>query len=159
SHRVRTLRPERGPEIEEHYQDADYRYNIGQRLTLDHFRVLFPVEPTCYEILQRITDSLASERVGINVLWEVLAREIEGGARVRSELLNRRRLICAPDLLDSPNLRAALTDPAYEEHFRLREVALAGLAHFTDLDADEQSLAGQILDTLFLWHLAHLRAP
>jgi hypothetical protein len=161
SHRVRALRPERAPEIEEHYHDADYRYGLGRRLPLDRFRVVFPVEPTCYEILQRITDELASERVGINVLWEVLAEELEGGgARVRPQLQDRRRLVFAPDLLGSPNLRAALTDSAYQEHFRLLEVARDGLEHFAaELDAEERELAGHLLDTLFLWHLAHLRSP
>ncbi|MBI3968437.1 MAG: hypothetical protein HY329_22610, partial [Chloroflexi bacterium] len=159
SHRVRELDPERVPEIEEYFQDSARRFEFAASLDLHRFRVLFPVEPTCYEILQRITESLAAERVGINVLWEVLGEESEGGPSVRRGLLDRRRLITAPDLLASPSLRAALTEPAHHDRFKILEVARDGLQHFSDLDDDECGLAERLVDTLFLWDLAFLRAP
>jgi hypothetical protein len=155
SHRVRELVPDRVPEIEEYHQEATAKYSFGSNLSPVRFSVMFPVEPTTYRILQRITASLASERVGINVLWEVLGIETPEGAEVRTELLSRRRLITAPALLSSPSLQLELADYKHKDRLDYLEAARDGLEH-CDLDDDEKELARDILETLFLWGIAHL---
>jgi hypothetical protein len=153
SHRVRQLAAGRDPEVDEYFEDAVRRYSFGAQLSRPQFRVMFPVEPTTYRILQRITSALAADRVGINVLWEVLASGDPRRPTVRPELLSRRRLVTPPLLLTSPSLELELTEPRHRERWGFRQAAFEGLSH-CDLDEDERELAKDVLDTLFLWSVA-----
>lgn len=154
SRRVRDLIPDRGPEIDEYYHDAIDRYSLAGDVTRERFNVMFPVEPTTYRILQRITASLTSERVGINVVWEMLGEQTSDGPRVRPDVQNRRRLVTTPSLLQSLSLKLALKDVDRKDRLDYLDAAHDGLPH-CDIDGDEVTLARDIVDTLFLWNIAY----
>lgn len=158
SHRVREITPDRRPEVNDYaqyYQDV-----FGARFNdRDAFVDAFPIERHAYEILQLLTQSMASQRVGINVIWEVLGRESGDAERpaLSEHIADLRRLVIAADLLHSPTLADELTRAGFTSAVRARDAVLRSLDRL-DL-AEERPLAETITQTLFLWYLAHQQAP
>jgi len=151
SRRVRALDEARMPEINDHYQYYTQHFAFAQDLGLDEFHDIFPFQPHCFEVVRRITArDLPTTRSGLFVFWEAVNQP---------ELLDRTLLIRVADLLTSRHLvEDCLTTTVYKEDYQAYKAACEGLDLF-DLEPDDLPLAGDVLSTLFLWHLAFLETP
>ena len=164
SHRVRALRTDRLPEIDEYLHYYRNLYPFARQASEEDFRISFPVQNQCFDILRRLTQRLEAARVGINVLWELLAdrpsyRKGDETASPSPRLKELKRLITAADLLESPSLRGALTAVQFRHGFTSYENALETIERLRDFDDEERVLATRIVSTLFLWYLANLDQP
>jgi hypothetical protein len=151
SRRVRGLREERSPEINDYYQYCRKHFAFAKDLTEPEFQDIFPFQPRCFEIVRHITArDLPTARSGIIIFHEVVSNP---------ELLSRNMLIRSADLLQSPHLvEDCLGTPVYREAYGAYKVAKAALPTL-ELEAEDIPLAQAILDTLFLWHLAYQERP
>lgn len=149
--RVRGLRAEQGPEIDEHYLYFREHFDFANQLSPAEFRDIFPFQPRCFEIVRHITArDLPTARSGITIFHEVVNNP---------QLLHRLDLIRVADLLHSPHLvDDCLATPVYREAFDAYKVARDALPTL-ELDASDQPLAQDVLATLFLWHLAYQEHP
>ena len=93
---------------------------------------------------------LPTARSGITIFHEVVNDPA---------VMQRDMLVRAADLLRSPHLvDDCLPTPEYREAYAAYKVAREALPTL-DLEAGDLPLAQAILDTLFLWHLAHKELP
>lgn len=152
--RVRELDEFHLPEIQEYYQHYRKRFTFARDLSSDDFLIIFPVQPLCFDMLRRITASLSTARVGINVLWEVLGQETESGPTLRSRLLSMQRMITASDLLEAESLREALQSVRYVDAYRAYTQAVEAIDRLDMDPQDELPLARAVVRTMFLWHIA-----
>lgn len=151
SRRVRGLNDNRAPEISEHYQHYRRHFEFAKNLRESEFRDVFPFQPRCFEIARRITArELPTARSGIAIFYEAVNDR---------ELLARPSLIRVADLLRSPHLtRDCLSAPVYKAaHSIYRDTREA--LHDLGLEPEDMRLAEDILDTLFLWHVAYQDTP
>lgn len=158
SHRVREIPADSQPDVYDYLQH--YRTLFEGRFPDEPlFREAFPIERHAYEILQLLTQSLAAERVGINVVWEVLGRQTADPDHPEPSvyLYHLRRLVIAADLLQSPTLLDELSRPMFASAVRARDALLGSLARLNL--GEELPLAERIVATLFLWYLASRRTP
>jgi len=151
SRRVRGLNDDRSPEISEHYQHYRRHFEFARDMRETEFRDVFPFQPRCFDVARRITArELPTARSGIAIFHEAVNN---------AELLARPSLIRAADLLRSPHLtQDCLSAQVYKTAYTIYKDTRAAL---NDLgyDSDDLPLAQNILDTLFLWHLAYLDTP
>jgi hypothetical protein len=151
SRRVRGLNDDRTPEISEHYQHYRRHFEFAKDMQEAEFRDVFPFQPRCFEVARRITArDLPTARSGIAIFHEAVNDPA---------LLARTSLIRAADLLRSPHLtRDCLPTPVYKSAFGIYKDTREAL-HDLELEPEEMRLAEDILDTLFLWHLAYQDTP
>ncbi|MBI4331690.1 MAG: hypothetical protein HY673_10460 [Chloroflexi bacterium] len=152
--RVRQLDDQRSPEIEEYYEAYRRRFVFARNLSPTDFRSIFPVQPLCFDILRRITSNLATARIGINVLWDVLGQEVNGSPQVHPRVSSLTRLVTAADLMESDNLTGALTSVTYADAYKAYQQAIDGLDRLNMDRDDELPLARSVVRTAFLWHIA-----
>ena len=151
SRRVRGLNEDRAPEISEHYQHYRRHFEFAKNLREAEFRDVFPFQPRCFEIARRITArELPTARSGIAIFYEAVNDPA---------LLAHSSLIRAADLLRSPHLtRDCLSAPVYKAAHGIYKDTREAL-HDLGLEPEDQRLAEDILDTLFLWHVAYQDTP
>lgn len=151
SRRVRGLRQDRLPEINDHYIYCRNSFKFAQGLSEAEFADVFPFQPRCFEIVRRITArDLPTARSGILVFHQVVNDP---------ELLARDTLIRASDLLRSEHLvNDCLLTPVYKGAFAAYRSALEALPTL-GLEPRDMPLAQDVLATLFLWYLAYSDAP
>lgn len=151
SRRVRGLDSDHAPEISEHYQHYRRHFEFARDMRETEFRDVFPFQPRCFEIARRITArELPTARSGIAIFHETVNN---------AELLARPSLIRAADLLRSPHLtQDCLSAQVYKAAYNIYKDTRAALNDL-EFDSDELPLAQDVLDTLFLWHLAYLDTP
>ncbi len=152
SRRVRGLRRERLPEINDHFMYCQSMFAFAHALTESEFADVFPFQPRCFEVVRRITArDLPTARSGILIFHEVVNHP---------ELLAGNRLIRVCDLLRSSHLvHDCLTAPAYKEAFAAYRSVSDALPTLAELDPEDLPLARDVLATLFLWHLAYVETP
>ena len=155
--RIRDINPEMMPEINTYYDYYYHNFQFMKGVTEQEFRDIFPFQRRCFEVLRRITAMMATTRVGINVLYEVLAPS--PNTPVAINLMEKDSLITASDLLNSTDLQTGLTETAiYKDAYRAFNTAIKGLETI-DLDTNQLDQAKRIIGTLFLWYLAYMDAP
>lgn len=150
SRRVRSLNPQRFPEITDYYRFYQQAFDFAHHLTEDEFKETFPFQPRCFEIVRKITSrDLPGPRSGIRILYEVLQNQ---------QLLARDTLIRVADLIHSEHLlKDCLSKPVYKSHFTAFNNALQALPNL-DLGEDLE-LAKSLLTTLYLWYEANFDRP
>ncbi len=151
SRRVRGLNDDRAPEISEHYQHYRQHFEFAKNLREAEFRDVFPFQPRCFEIARRITArDLPTARSGIAIFYEAVNDQA---------LLARTSLIRVADLLCSPHLtQDCLSAPVYKAAHGIYKDTRAALQDL-GLEPEDMRLAEDILDTLFLWHVAYQDTP
>jgi len=151
SRRVRGLNDNRAPEISEHYQYYRQHFEFAKNLREPEFRDVFPFQPRCFEIARRITArELPTARSGIAIFYEAVNNR---------ELLARTSLIRVADLLRSPHLtKDCLSAPVYRAAHSIYKDTREALGDL-GLEPEDLRLAEDILDTLFLWHVAYQDTP
>lgn len=151
SRRVRGLNLNRLPEISEHYQHYCQHFEFAKNLRESEFRDVFPFQPRCFEIARRITArELPTARSGIAIFYEAVNDQ---------SLLAHTSLIRVADLLRSPHLtQDCLSAPVYKAAHGIYKDTREALGDI-GLEPDDQRLAEDILDTLFLWYLAYQDTP
>ncbi len=152
SRRVRGLRPDRLPEINDHFMYCQSMFGFARTLTESEFAEVFPFQPRCFEVVRRITArDLPTARSGILIFHEVVNHP---------DLLARDRLIRVCDLLCSQHLvHDCLTAPAYKAAYTAYRSVSEALPTLAELDPEDLPLARDVLATLFLWHLAYIETP
>ena len=150
SRRVRSLNPQRYPEIKDYYRFYQQSFEFARHLTEDEFTETYPFQPRCFEIVRRITSrDLPGPRSGIRILYEVLQNE---------DLLTRDMLIRVSDLILSEHLlRDCLNKPVYKPHYTAYNNAMQALPSL-DIQ-DDMELAKNLLTTLYLWYEANFDRP
>lgn len=151
SRRVRGLREDRLPEINDHCSFYRGNFEFARGLSQGEFADMFPFQPRCFEVVRRITArELPTARSGILIFHEVVNHP---------ELLARDALIRVCDLLKSDHLsKDCLTTTVYRDAhnaYRIAQEALPTLG----VDTEDLPLAEDVLATLFLWHLAYMERP
>jgi hypothetical protein len=151
SRRVRGLNDERMPEISEHYDHYRRHFEFAANMREPEFRDVFPFQPRCFEVARHITSrDLPTARSGIAIFHEA----VNDG-----ELLARPSLIRVPDLLRSAHLaQDCLSTPVYKAAYAIYKDTRETLTDL-GLEPDDLRLARDILDTLFLWHVAYQDTP
>ncbi len=155
--RIRDINSEMIPEINTYYEYYYHNFQFMNGVLEQEFTDIFPFQRRSFEVLRRITAMMATARVGINVLYEVLVPSPYSAAPIN--LLESDSLITVADLLNSSDLQTGLNEtPLYKEAYRAYNTALKGLETI-DLDTGQDALARRIIGTLFLWYLAYMDAP
>lgn len=151
SRRVRSLNPQRYPEISDYYRFYQQSFGFARDLTEDEFKETYPFQPRCFEIVRRITSrDLPGPRSGIRILYEVLQNQ---------ELLARDTLIRVSDLIHSSHLiYDCFSKPVYKPHYTAYNNAMQALPSLGLADED-LDLAKNLLTTLYLWFEANFDRP
>jgi len=146
SRRIRSLNPQRYPEITDYFRFYQQSFDFARQLTEEEFKETYPFQPRCFEIVRRITSrDLPGPRSGIRILYEVLQNK---------DLLARDMLIRVGDLIHSDHLlKGCLSKPVYKPHYTAYNNALQALPSL-ELDEDLE-LAKNLLTTLYLWYEAN----
>ena len=120
SRRVRSLNPQRYPEITDYYRFYQQSFDFSSHLNENEFKETFPFQPRCFEIVGQITSrDLPGPRSGIRILYEVLQSK---------ELLARDMLIRVSDLIKSEHLlKDCLSKPTYKHHYNAYNNAMQAL--------------------------------
>ncbi len=151
--RVRSLRPERYPDIDQYYHRYKLSYDTYAEMPLDRFREVFPFQPRVFDAIWRITAAggdVAAARFGIAAVWDTLHQ---------LGILDRRGLLTVSDLLHSEQFQHDLmASPNYREAF-LAYQTCAAAASSLGFATEDLELAQRILDALFVDHLAYYRSP
>lgn len=149
SQRVRELREDRIPEIEQYYQYYFKQFSFAKSISREYFFSAFPFQPKCFEAIRNITKrQLPTARSGINIIARVLSD---------TAILERNMLIAVSDLLGGISSRDLETID-YRQSYKSYQAAIAGLPDL-ELDKDDELIAKRIVTSLFLWNLAYLDAP
>lgn len=151
SRRVRSLNPNRFPEITDYYRYYQQSFEFARPLIEDEFKETFPFQPRCFEIVRRITSrDLPGPRSGIRILYEVLQND---------DLLTKEMLIRVGDLIKSEHLtRDCLSKPVYKSHYTAYNNAMQALPSL-GMGEDDLELAKNLLTTLYLWYEANFDRP
>ncbi|MGQ9682734.1 MAG: hypothetical protein ACUVX9_09380 [Anaerolineae bacterium] len=151
SHRVRALREDRFPEINDHHSYYASSFDFARTLSQDDFRDTFPFQPRCFEVVRHITArDLPTTRSGILVFHEVVSHP---------KLLARDTLVRVCDLLQSAHLASdCLVTGVYKGAYLAYQQAVETLPTLM-LDGSDLQIARDVLATLFLWHLAYIERP
>lgn len=151
SRRVRSLNPNRYPEITDYYRYYQQSFDFARHLSEEEFKETYPFQPRCFEIVRRITSrDLPGPRSGIRILYEVLQNH---------DLLARDMLIRVGDLIHSEHLiKDCLSKPVYKSHYTAYNNALQALPSL-GLAEDDLELAKNLLTTLYLWYEANFDRP
>jgi hypothetical protein len=148
SRRTRDLVKDRDPELMEHYRFWSGQFDFARGLSEDEFRDVFPFQPRCFEAIRRITArDLPTARSGLTVFWEVIND---------SELAKGSDLIRLADMVRSNHLvEECLTKSIYRESYTIYKDASEAIPQL-GLDEEDESLAQELLSTLYLWYAAFL---
>jgi len=151
SRRVRSLNPQRFPEITDYFNFYNQTFDFARLLTEEEFKETYPFQPRCFEIVRRITSrDLPGPRSGIRILFEVLQNK---------DLLARDMLIRVGDLIHSDHLlKDCLSKPVYKPHYTAYNNAMQALPSLGMVD-DDLDLAKNLLTTLYLWYEANFDRP
>ncbi|MEN4011377.1 MAG: hypothetical protein ROW48_05045 [Bellilinea sp.] len=151
SRRVRSLNPQRLPEITDYYNFYSQTFEFARSLTEEEFKETYPFQPRCFEIVRRITSrDLPGPRSGIRILYEVLQNK---------DLLSKDMLIRVGDLIHSEHLiKDCLSKPVYKPHYMAYNNAMQALPSL-GLAEEDLELGKILLTTLYLWYEANFDRP
>lgn len=153
SRRVRVLRKERLPEIDQYYHHHKLTHDTYASMPIDRFREVFPFQPRVFEAIWSITATggdVAAARFGIAAIWDTLKQP---------GILESARLLTVSDLLRSEQFRNDLTSTAeYKDAFVAYQAA-GKSALSLGFPPGDLELAQRVLDALFVDYLASRRSP
>ncbi len=151
SRRTRDLDESLMPEIKDYFRYYSEQFDFARNLEEVEFQDVFPFQPRCFEAVRRITArELPTARSGLLVFWEVINNP---------ELTSGSDLIRLTDMISSPHLIGeCLTKSIYKESYNAYTLARDAI-DMIGLEPEDLPLANDLLNTLYLWHVAFLDAP
>ena len=146
--RTRELDKNHAPELTENYRYYSSQFDFARGLNEADFRDMFPFQPRCFEAVRRITArDLPTARSGLTVFWEVIDS---------AEKSRQVELIRLADMVRSDHLvEECLTKSVYKDSYNAYLTASDAIPQL-GLDAEDEPLARDLLNTLYLWYSAFL---
>lgn len=146
--RTRDLDKDHAPELTDNYRFYSSQFDFARGLSEAEFRDIFPFQPRCFEAVRRITArDLPTARSGLTVFWEVINS---------AEQSRQTELIRLADMMRSDHLvEECLTKSVYRDSYNVYLAAKESIPQL-GLEKEDEPLAHDLLDTLYLWYAAFL---